>query len=97
MKTTKDFSKGLVYVLTHMAEMIGVDYNTIDFFEEDWYMKHEWTQEKQDEFVKWLSNEIRTNKEVRHDVTSYNWKPSKKMADKTALAFNLNYGWKTLC
>jgi len=96
MKDKKEnFSEGLVIVLRKMCEYGGVDYDDVDFNQENWFLKTEWSKEDEAEFIGWLAEEIRTNKTVRTDVTSFRYKPNKKTAEHTAKMFNLNYGWRT--
>jgi hypothetical protein len=78
-----------------MCTYVNVKYKDVDFAEDDWYMKHEWNSDQEKAFGEWLSNEIRTNKEVRKHLTNTRTKPSKSWTEKYVMQFNMMYGWKT--
>lgn len=84
----------LKMILQKMCEYVNVDIGDVDFDEKDWFLKHSWTQEQAEDFLNWLANEIRTNKQVREEIWDIFWKPSKSKAKKMASMFVFNYGWK---
>ncbi len=73
--------------LRKMFKMVGERYPNPKLTAlKDWFMLHEWTEEKQDEFRAWLVKLI----EKRHP-----WLTKHKV-ELEASMFILMYGWKTL-
>ena len=85
-------NKVLNNILRKMCEYANVEYDPNLFNLTDFYLRHSWTMEKAEEFVKWLADEIYNNKETWY-YFGFNYKPSKKMCYKAAKNFELNYGW----
>jgi len=83
------------YVFTKMCSFVNVKFEDINFDNDGWYLEHTWTQKKEKEFCEWLINEIRTNNEVRKELTTLPYRPSKKRVESTVMWFNLMWGWKT--
>lgn len=70
--------------LRKMFKMVGERYpNPRLTAHKNWYMLHEWTLEKEQEFKKWLIKLIKK----RHPLYKYK-------ADFEAGLFLLNWGWK---
>ena len=90
-----EMNKSQKHVFTKMCEMVDVKFEDIDFSKNDWYMEHEWNEETEKEFCDWLINEIRTNNEIRKEITTLPSKPTKKRVKETVMWFNLMWGWKT--
>ncbi len=88
-------SEELVYVLEKMCSYVNVDYNDINFDENDWYLEYEWTKEQETNFINWLTNEIRINNKIRKGISKLKYRPSKKRATLFANYFNMMFGWKT--
>ncbi len=89
------FDRHLSIILKKMCELAGVDFNVVDFDEEGWYAKHEWGDEKQVEFKKWLSQYVKSRADVRQELLKFpRLGKSSKQADKFADEFILTYGWK---
>ncbi len=88
-------SEELVYVLEKMCSYVNADYNDINFDEDDWYFKYEWTKEQETNFINWLTDEIRINNKIRKEISKLRYRPSKKRATLFANYFNMMFGWKT--
>jgi len=93
MKTINEFGVHLQQILRQMCYVIGVDPETIDFGQHDWYMQHTWTQEQEQEFKIWLTDYIYNNNEARKEILEFPRK-DKKHCEKAASEFLFNYGWK---
>jgi len=88
--------KGLKYtqrVIEKMCKVVGADINKINFKKKEWFTKHSWTEEEQDEFTKWLSKYLYNNREAREELMACPIK-CKRSTDGVARMFMLNYGWK---
>ena len=44
----------------------------IDFKSKDWYLKYTWTEEEQDDFIKWLADFLHTNNKARKLFNNWN-------------------------
>jgi len=88
-------NESLIYVLKKMCSYVNVKYEDIDFKKDNWYWEYEWTQEQEQDFIEWLSNEIKTNNKIRKDMSSLSYRPSKKRSNTFATHFNMMFGWKT--
>jgi hypothetical protein len=73
----------LVKALTKMFEMVGERYSPEFTKKQGWYVSRSWNQAQEDEFTKWLCEEIKVNLKVT-DIA----------AQKEACFFVSNYGWK---
>ncbi len=86
--TAEDFK----IIMVEMFRRVGLterDFENFDFMEPDWYEKHIWTEEEQDEFCKWLGKFLVDKKYVgKHLYRGHNW------GEHEAGKFILNYGWK---
>ena len=52
MNKKDEFSPELTQVLTHMCNMIEVNYDDVDFSSPTLYWDHTWTMAKEEEFIK---------------------------------------------
>ena len=82
-------------VFTKMCSYVNVNIDDIDFSKDRWYCEHEWTKEQEQDFCDWLVNEIRTNNNIRKELTTLSHRPTKKRVKETVMWFNLMWGWKT--
>lgn len=71
-------------ILTKQFDMVEAQYDEQQVKEPLWFMKHNWSEDKQNEFKLWLINYL--NKAIRLP---------KKLCEKHAAMFILNYGWTT--
>jgi len=78
-----------------MCSYVNVEYDDIDFNEDNWYWLYEWTQEEERDFIEWLSNEVKTNNTVRKEISCLPYRPSKSKSKLYAEHFNMMFGWKT--
>lgn len=76
-------------ILTEMLKRVGENYDTFDFTQPQWYWKHEWTQEEQDDFVAWVANYFVDNKVFT--MRKYRDRPE---AIHRAEQIVASYGWK---
>ena len=52
-------------ILKQMCKEVRVSFKKVDFNEDGWYRKYEWTEYKQEKFKKWLVDYLYSNKEAR--------------------------------
>lgn len=71
-------------VLKKQCEIIGVDYEKVDFKARDWFMQHSWTKEQEIEFIGWLQGYL-----IGHRYAT------KRSARHEAEKIVMNYGWTT--
>ena len=69
-------------ILAEMCKRVGVDAKDFDFDKDDWFRKHPWTKEEEDNFVLWLANYLTRNKIARKGKSLYE---AQKIIG--------NYGW----
>jgi hypothetical protein len=87
-------TKHLEIILKEMCSRVNDNYDEIDFKEDNWYWKYEWTQEEENSFTDWLKGYLLNNKEARKEIMSYPT-TNKEAVGKIALYFTSNFGWKT--
>lgn len=86
-------TKHIRNILHEMCNRVNADYGSIDFKAPTWYHEYEWTQEQEDDFVKWMTDYLFNNKEARFEILAFPRK-DKKYCKKAAEEFVWNYGWK---
>ena len=89
----ENFRETLKTILTEMCQRVGADYATIDFQDEKWYHRYEWTQDEDIDFQKWLVDYLYNNTKARNEVMSVPIK-RKSHLKKFANWFTFMYGWK---
>lgn len=75
-------------ILSKMCETIGIKYEDVNFEEPNWYQKHSWTSEQENEFKKWLGKFLVDNK--------YSFKGKyrgQNCGEYEAAKIIMNYGW----
>lgn len=90
----KNMPKELKTILNEMCSRVNANPEEIDFKSKDWYLKYTWTEEEQDDFIKWLVGFLHTNNNARKLFNIIG--NSKKSCKHGAISFNLYYGWKTI-
>ena len=83
-----------LFILKQMCKEVRVSFKKVDFNEDGWYRKYEWTEYKQEKFKKWLVDYLYSNKEARQEILGNPYNKTKKQIEKTVEFFILNYGWK---
>ena len=86
------FSESLKFVLEEMCKRVGADFNAIDFSEERWYIKYEWTTQECKQFREWLVDYLYNNAKARRELMQYPTKRKKALND-VAVWFTFQYGW----
>ncbi len=77
-------------ILTELCKRVGVDIKTVDFSKQDWFLQHEWTEEDDDNFRKWLGEFLKKHKYVgkgKKRGMDWGYYEAGKLVG--------NYGWKT--
>ena len=86
-------NKNLVPILKKMCEMVGADYDKIDFKKDGWYWEYQWTKEQESEFQKWMVEHLNNNREARN-ILMYCPNKNKTRIKDSVKAFIWNFGWK---
>lgn len=82
-------------ILKEMCKRIGVDYNTVDFFnkEKPYFWQYSWGEKESVAFIGWLTDYLYNNLSARKELMSIRSK-NKKFCKNAAYWFELQYGWK---
>ena len=88
-----DFTPHIKYVLEKMCEVVTANPKTIDFKEDEWFMKHTWGKGQEKAFSHWLAKYLYGSKDARIEMLYFNRK-NLKHCEKAADYFVWNYGWK---
>jgi hypothetical protein len=82
-------------VLREMCKRVGADYEKIDFKDEinPYYFKHDWTDDDQSDFAKWMTQYLYNNEKARQEIMAVPRK-TKKYCKNVANHFVFNHGWK---
>jgi hypothetical protein len=93
MKNTEtDVSPVLQEILQEMCRRVNVDYNTVDFTKDRWYVDYSWTVEEEKDFTDWLTKEVISNRKKYKPV--FPMTSSTYFVKKSVEWFVLQYGWK---
>ncbi len=76
-------------ILAEMCKRVGVDEKTFDFNQKNWFWQHEWTQEQEDDFRKWLGKFLK-----KHKYVGVGKKRGMDWGYYEAGKILFNYGWK---
>ena len=82
-------SKNSEVILEKMFEWVGVDMNSFNFSQENWYWTHTWSQAQQDAFIEWLAEYLFINNLFKKKL--YRGVPENLYRATQIVA---NYGWK---
>jgi hypothetical protein len=87
-------------IMQKMCDMVGADISTVERgykshkdHDPEWYHKHSWTKEQEQEFIKWTADYLYENKKDWREL-SRTPITSKKNARKVAEDINFQWGWK---
>ena len=79
-----------------MCSYVNADFDKINFNDQEnkFFLQYTWTQEQETDFIKWMIDYLRHNKDARKELMQW---PSTKMGilRKIANEFVFNYGWIT--
>lgn len=81
-------------IIKEMCKRVKAQFSKIDFKKKNWFMKYEWTEEKQEDFKNWLKNYLKNNSEARREIMEHPTS-NNKIIERTINEFCLNYCWKT--
>lgn len=76
-------------ILEEMCKRVNVDVKTFSFDKKDWFLEHEWTQEEQDNFRKWLGEFLK-----KHDYAGTIKKRGMDWGYYEAGKLLMDYGWR---
>jgi len=86
-------NESLQFVLKEMCNRVGANYNSIDFSDQTWYNKYEWTIQEEKQFEKWMVDYLYKDAKARKEITNHSIK-RKSYLEKVAKEFTFMYGWK---
>lgn len=94
--------KHIEIIIREMCRRVGADFDSLVFtkthedmdVKEAWFMKHEWSEDEQDDFKKWLVEYLLNNAEARREIMKSSDKNMKKL-EAAAGWFIFAFGWKT--
>lgn len=93
--TKKMIHKHLHIILEKMCKSAGVKCDRDNFIKKELYLKIEWTERKQENFIKWLVKYLYENAEARKEIAKYPYNKSMRWCNKLASELMLNFGLKT--
>lgn len=88
-------NKHLEYILKKQCEYVGITINDIDITKDGWYNEYEWTEEQENDYKKWLKNELKTNHELRKELTKLPYRAPEVRLDAAVNWILLFCGWTT--
>ena len=86
-------SEELKTVLKKMCEMVGAEFDKIDFEKTGWFSDYSWSLKQEKEFVKWMRSLLKNNSVYRNALMDH---PTVRVGVINYLVdeFVFNYGWK---
>ena len=93
MADKNGFCKYLAKIFKEQCKRINVKYESVDFQEDGWYHKYQWTKEQENSFKEWLMNFLYTNDKARRELMTCSDK-NKEACQQAANWFILDYSWK---
>lgn len=91
MKQELNIPEGLERILKKLCEAVGADYDSIDFTEKDWYLKHQWSVAEEKQFRESLIKDIKQNEKIYSGFIDT--KAPKKKLENAINMFLVTYGW----
>jgi hypothetical protein len=80
-------------IMKEMFKRVGEQWDEEYPKQKQWFSKHSWTQEEQNDFNKWMVDYLYNNLEARKQVLTSRVK-NKRMIQKAVNWFLLDFGWK---
>lgn len=80
-------------ILEKLCSYVGETPDSINFTEHNWYLKHEWTEEQEEDFKKWFVDYLYKNPKAQKELYYFATK-NKKILEKRAEFFVFSYGWR---
>jgi hypothetical protein len=90
-KPLTTYGEPLDSVLKDLCEAINVDYTTVDFTENDWFLKHTWSFEDHINFKNQLIKKIKKNKKFYSSLINVT---TDRNINHSVEMFLFTYGWK---
>lgn len=83
----KEITKeGVELILRELCNRVGVQFETFDFTQDNWFQKYVWSPEQEHDFILWLARFL-----IDHNYVRPRWKQAVHEAQKLEMQF----GWKT--
>jgi hypothetical protein len=80
-------------IIAEMCRRVGADPKKVNPKKKDWFMKHSWTEEEQDDFVNWATDYLYKNPEARKEILNHPTR-NKKLIKGAMEELVLKWGWK---
>ena len=85
-------------IFTKMFAIIGKEkeLENFNFSEPNWYHKHEWTEDQENEFIGWLAKYFKSNYKKSEFKEAFSFDSRfESNPTKMAYKFTMDFGWKT--
>ena len=91
----RELSETVKEILLKQCEIVGADYDSLDFTSEgsDWYMQYSWSKEQEDDFKAWLRLFLKKIAKSEWGQLSAFRNRSKRNIDLWIDQWCWNYGW----
>jgi hypothetical protein len=83
----------LITILKKQCEIVGADFDKVNFDDELWFFSHQWDKEQEKQFIDWLTDYLHSNRNIMKQLYNIS-SGDKKFCRKAAEKFAFNYGWK---
>ena len=85
--------KHMTIILKKMCELVGADFDKVNFKDPFWFDTYEWTEEEEQVFKDWLREYLKNNIEARRELMKW---PAKKKdyLDRIIAEFCLMWSWR---
>ena len=87
-----DFDPNIQEILEEMCNRVGMTIQDVDFDDDKWFSRKQWTELEQEDFKEWLVSYLKNNKTAKMSVIN-NARPSKKKLQEVADWFITQFGW----
>lgn len=78
-------------ILEELARRVGIRLEDIDFSDDNWYSKHQWTITEEQSFYSWLEQYINDHPEVKPALLEQGLKGKTNM--ELAIEFCMFFAW----
>ena len=90
----KEYGPHMNIILSTMCLFVGSNYSDINMQEDNWFLKHTWSEETEMEFKNWMVNYIHKIKPAQRELYNDHYM-NKKLCERAVDMFMFNYGWSS--
>jgi hypothetical protein len=83
-------------ILKEMCKRVGTSIDKVNFTKPGWFTKHSWTEQEQEDFMKWLIDYLSESRLARVEILNIPISDSRTI-ERAASLFIFEYGWKLKC